>query len=142
MSLVRWKPFQDIDKFFGDFDFGLTAFPKNNFGDLGVDLYTEGNNLVAEMHLAGVDPEKVNLSIDNNILTISGNREEVKEEGEEGKSYFHREIRRGSFERSIQLPSEVDGDQANAEYNKGVLKVTMPQKTEPQKKINIKVLEN
>ena len=142
MGLIRWQPFQGFDKFFDGFDLGLTPLPKNQNWDLGVDLYTEGENLVAEMHLAGVDPDKVNISVENDLLTVSGSREEVVEEEKEDKAYFHREIRRGSFQRSIRLPNEVDFDQTQAEYKNGVLKITLPQKTKENKKINIKVIGN
>ncbi len=78
--------------------------------------------IVAE--LPGVKPEDVKLSLENNLLTIRG---EKKQEAEERNERVHRYERSyGSFERAFALPSTVDGDKITADYRNGVLTVSVP----------------
>jgi len=105
--------------------------------NLAVDVYEEGKNIVAEMQLPGIDPEKVNISVEDGYLVVSGSREEEKEKKE--KHYYSKEIRRGSFERAVRLPSAVVADKAEATYENGVLKVTVPKKEEQKGKVHVKV---
>ena len=120
--VLRWKPFRDIDRFF-DEDSPVMALPKFGF-DLAVDVYEKNGNVIAEMHLPGIDPEKIDISVEENYLKISGSREEKKEIEE--KDYYSKEIRHGSFERTIPLSHAVKKDKADASYKDGVLKVTIP----------------
>ncbi len=89
-----------------------------------VDMYEDKDNVVVEAQLAGMDPEQVEISIDNDVLCIKGESEKKSEVDE--KNYYRKEIRRGSFYRSIQLPAHVDGDKASATAEDGVLKITIP----------------
>lgn len=102
-----------------------------------VDMYEDKDNLIVETQLAGIDPEKVDISIENDVLCLKGEGEK-KSEVEE-KNYYRKEIRRGSFYRSIPLPAHVLGDQASAEAVDGVLKISIPKAPEAKpKKIEIK----
>lgn len=121
MQIIKWEPFKDIDRFFEDRM--LPSFPKLGW-DLAVDLYEEKGNVIAKMSLPGVKEEELDIEIEEDILTISGRREEEKETDK--KDYYSKEIRRGSFSRSVSLPKVVDAKKAEAEYKKGVLTVTMP----------------
>lgn len=140
MAIIKWEPFGEIDRFFND-------FPAQNFvkfgRDMAVDLYEEGENLIAEMSVPGVDPEKIDISIEGNYLRITGTREEEKDlpaqAGEKGKQFYSKEISRGSFERTLRLPLAVDEGKVEAEHKDGVLKITMP-KTGEKKKEKIKVI--
>ncbi len=127
MSLIKWEPFfGDIDRFFED----LPAPAGSKFGwDLAIDVYEKDNKVIAEMNLPGIDPERLNVSVEDNYLRISGSREESKEEKD--KHYYSKEIRRGSFERAVRLPSVVEKDKVDAEYANGMLRVTMPKLTKP-----------
>jgi HSP20 family protein len=110
--------------------FGNWPFPQDESGAIisawypAVDVF-EGQDavkLVAE--LPGVKPEDVKLSLENNVLTIRG---EKKQEAEENTERVHRYERGyGSFERAFVLPSTVDGDKISAEYRNGVLTVSVP----------------
>lgn len=124
MSLIKWEPFDDFDRVFRD----LSLLPASRMSsmslDLACDVYEDGNNLVAEMNLPGLRGEDIDVEVEDNHLHISGRREEVEEKKE--KSHYSKEIRRGSFERMIPLPDRVVGDKVEAEYEDGVLKVTMP----------------
>ena len=139
MSLIKWEPFDDFDRMFRDF--GLLTTPSGNqvMGfDMAVDVYEDGNDLVAEMNVPGLKGDDIDVEVEQNHLRISGKREEVQEKKE--KSHYTKEIRRGSFERVIALPNQVDATKVEAEYADGVLKVIMPKLTEEEdKKIKVRV---
>lgn len=136
MNLTRWQPFKEIENIFNDFPLSQTSI----FGwrsDLPVDVYEEGNNLVAEANIPGIDPEKINLTVEDNHLMLSGSREEEKEQKD--KNFYTKEISRTRFERSIPLPYSVNWDKADATYKDGVLKITMPKvKDTTGRKLKIK----
>ncbi len=132
MSLIKWEPFGEFDRFFTDFPNHLSAFGR----DMAVDLYEEGGSLIAEMSVPGMDPEKIDISVEGNYVHISGHREEQKEQNE--KQFYSKEICRGSFERTVRLPEEVDESSVEAEYKDGILKIVMPKKEE-KKREKIKV---
>ena len=134
MSLIKWAPFfpefDDMDKAMESM---LPSVRGNQFGFTpAVDMYEDKNNIVVETQLGGIDPEKVDISIENNVLTIKGESEKKSEV--EDKNYYRKEIRRGSFYRSIPLPTKVDGDAASAVNEDGVLKITVPKVTEVKPK--------
>lgn len=136
MSIIKWEPFGEIDRFFNDFPSQQIA----HFGrDMAVDLYEEGDTLVAEMSVPGIDPEKIDITVQNGYLSISGTREEQSEHKD--KQFYSKEISRGSFERTLRLPQVVDEDAVEAEYDDGVLKVIMPKadgKNKEKRKIAVK----
>jgi len=143
MSLIRWspffEPFEEMEKAFGD----MTPSIRNNqFGFVpAVDMYEEKDNVVVEANLAGIDPEKVNVSIENDVLCIKGESEKKSEVDD--KNYYRKEIRRGSFYRSVTLPAKVDGDRANAVTEDGVLKISIPKiKESKPKQIKIQNKKN
>ncbi|MBL7057861.1 Hsp20/alpha crystallin family protein [Patescibacteria group bacterium] len=134
MSLIKWTPsifeaFEDMDKVFEGMQPTI-----NKISDFSpaIDMYEEKDSMIVETQLAGIDPENVEISIENDILTIKGESEK-KSEVEE-KDYYRKEIRRGSFYRCIQLPTHVQGDKAEAEAHDGVLKITIPKSAETKKK--------
>lgn len=132
MRRYGWSPMRDFDRFF-DEDF----WSGQNF-TLAVDIYQDKNNVIVETPLAGVDPEKVEISIENDVLTISGRTEEKSEVKHE--DYYRKEIREGSFSRSVILPMAVKADATEATSERGVLKITLPKAEEAKpKKIAIKV---
>jgi HSP20 family protein len=138
MSLVKWEPFDEFDRMFRDF--GVLAPTRGNqIGfDLAVDVYEDGSNLAAEMNLPGLKGEDIDVEVEHNHLRISGKREEMQEKKE--KNHYAKEIRRGSFERVIALPSKVAANQVEAEYEGGVLKIIMPKLSEEEEsKIKVKV---
>ncbi len=125
MAIIKWSLFGDIDRLFEDFVFPV--FPKMGW-DMAVDVYEKDNNIIAEMTVPGIDPEKIDISIEDNYLRILGSREESREEKQ--KQYYSKEIRRGSFERVVRLPSGVQKDKVSAEYKNGELIIVLPKVTE------------
>lgn len=139
MSIIKWAPFfpefDDLEKMMGEM---LPAVRGNQFGFTpAIDMYEDKDNVVVETQLGGIDPEKVDISIENNVLTIKGESEKKSEV--EDKNYYRKEIRRGSFYRSIPLPTKVDGDKATAVNEDGLLKISVPKAPEGKPK-TIKIL--
>lgn len=137
MAIIKWSPFVDsfdeMDKLFSDFMPVLRSrVGQQNFMP-AIDMYEEKDNIVVETQLAGIDPDKVDISIENDILTIKGEQEKKTEV--EDKNYYRKEIQRGSFYRSVPLPMKVDGDAAVANVAEGVLKVSIPKAPEAKPKM-------
>ena len=94
--------------------------------------------MIVEAGLAGIDPKNVEVIVENDILTIQGKTEKKSEVDE--KNYYRREMRSGSFYRTVALPAHVDGSKAKAEFDDGVLKVSVPKlKSSEAKKIEVQV---
>ena len=112
-------------------------FSRSKIGfDLAVDVYEKEEKIFAEMHIPGIDPKKLDIEVDGELLKISGVREEKKEQNE--KNFFSREIKYGSFERTVVLPKKVISDQTQASYAEGTLVVSMPiESISKRKKITV-----
>ncbi len=133
MAIVKWEPFGELDRFFDEF--ALPAGGKMGF-DMAVDLYEDGNDIIAEMSVPGIEPENLDITVEGQYLRVVGRREEEKEK--KTKQFYSKEIRRGSFERAIRLPEPVSEASVKAEYEGGVLKVIMP-KLGDKRKNKVKV---
>lgn len=107
-------------------------------GELSLDVYDEKDNIVVKSTIAGVKPEDIDISVNNDMLTIRGKR--VHEEKIDEKNYFYRECYWGNFSRTIILPCEVKADKITAKLKNGVLMVKLP-KARQGKKVAIKVVE-
>ena len=133
MSLIKWspilEPFSDFDRWFDT---------PTNFAP-AVNVWEDENNVYAETPLPGIDPAKVDISIEDDVLVIEGSQEKKSEVDD--KNYYRREVRYGSFHRAVALPTSVKGEEAKAEYENGVLKITVPkeERAKPKKvKIDVK----
>jgi HSP20 family protein len=139
MALIKWQPFlepfEEMDKFFSDFPSAMRSSGDSGFVP-AVDMYEDKDNVVVEAQLAGIDPEKIDISVENDVLQIKGESEKKNEV--EDKNYYRKEIRRGSFYRSVPLPAHVQGDNASAVCEEGVLRISIPKAPETKpKKIKI-----
>lgn len=134
MAIIKWSPMGDIDRFF-DEDFFPTIFERTM---PALDIRQTEKEVIVEASVAGIDPEKVDISIEGDVLTIKGEsekKEEVKQE-----NYFRKEIHKGSFHRSVMLPVAVKGDAASAEFKNGILRILIPKEEKAMpKKIAVKV---
>lgn len=130
MALIKWTPFL-ADSPLAEMDKMMRDLNSDSGAQMGfspaVDIYENKNNVIIETQLAGIDPAKVDISIENDVLTIKGEGEKKSEV--EDKNYYRKEIRRGSFFRSISLPTHVVGDKASAIAADGVLKISVPKAT-------------
>ena len=142
-NLMRWDPFDDMrglrqrmDRLFGDFFSPrvLTWEP----AELGfaLDVYETDDALVVKGALPGVRPEEVDISVTGDVLTIKG--ETKSEEETKDGNYHRRELRYGSFARSVPLPTRVNHEKAEATFENGILTVTLP-KAEEVKPKSIKI---
>jgi HSP20 family protein len=129
-NLIRWEPAREImslreamDRLFDDAftrPFSLT----NAWSVPAVDMYQTDDEIVVKAALPGVKPDEVQISVTGEVLTIKG---EIKhEEDKKERSWHIRERRFGSFERSLILPTDVVADKAKAEFENGVLTITLP----------------
>lgn len=127
--------FDDMNKLFDDAWPGMMMRAMNSMVP-AMDVYEDKDNVYVETPLAGIDPSKVTISIENDVLTIEGKSERTSEV--EDKKYYRKEVSYGSFHRAVALPTAVNGNAAKATYQNGVLKITIP-KEERAKPITVKV---
>ena len=135
MALTKWNPlFADLaatkDRFnrlFGRDDFWDTEGVTTG-GEWApvVDIIENENALTVKAELAGIEPKDVAVTIDNNVLTLKGERRIEKEVTKE--NYHRMERAYGTFARSFALPTFVDADHVKAEFKNGLLVVTVPKK--------------
>jgi len=108
------------------------ALTTSNFAP-PVDVYEDEHNITLKIEVPGIDEKDINVTIENNTLTVRGERRFEKDEKEEN---FHRVERMyGSFTRSFTLPNTVDPEQVSAHYEKGVLKIRLSKKAEAKPKL-------
>ena len=97
-----------------------------------VDVYEDEHNITLKIEVPGIDEKDIDVRIENNTLTVHGERKFEKEEKEE--NYRRVERQYGSFTRTFTLPTTVDGEKVEANYEKGVLKVKLAKKAEAKPK--------
>jgi HSP20 family protein len=103
-----------------------------------VDFLEDGDDFVVKAELPGMDKDDINISLQDDVLTISG--EKKKEEKVAEKNYYRMERSSGTFSRSFRLPTEVQSDKAQATFKEGILELRLPKSEEAKKKeVSIKV---
>ncbi|MEO9256636.1 MAG: Hsp20/alpha crystallin family protein [Tepidiformaceae bacterium] len=137
-SITRWDPISEVsamrnamDRIFEQSVGRLPAFRGGEdlgMSQLGMDVFETNDSYVVKAAIPGVDPKDVDISIDDDVLTISGEFEQRDETHEE--NYLRREMHYGSFQRSLRLPPTVDAEKANAQFENGIMKLTLPKKPE------------
>ena len=137
MTVVRYDPFRDLRTLQEEvnrlFSTNLTrAFDDEGIGRgawaPSVDIYENKDQIVLEAELPGMKQEDFDLSIENNVITLRGERK--FEKTDETDNYHRVERSYGAFTRSFTLPQTVSAEGATAEYNNGVLRVTLPKREE------------
>lgn len=93
-------------------------------GELPVDMYQTGDDVVIRALIAGVSPDDLDIAITRDMVTIKGMREEIQEAADD--DYYHRELFWGSFSRTLLLPEEVLIDEAEAQEKHGLLEIRLP----------------
>ena len=145
-NLTRWDPWRNALSVREAMDRLLEeSFLRSSEGSflsmgeegLAVDVYTTDDDVIVKAAVPGVDPEDIDISISGDTLTIRGETRSEEEISEE--NYLRRECRYGAFRRSLVVPTAVESDQAEAEIENGVLKLTMPKSEQVKpKRIAIK----
>ena len=97
-----------------------------------VDVYEDEHNVNLKIEVPGIDEKDIDVRIENNVLTVHGERKFEKEEKEENFRRVERQY--GSFTRTFSLPTTVDAEKVQADYDKGVLKIQLPKKAEAKPK--------
>ncbi len=142
MSLTRWipmDPFAEMDELMRS----LPSLPGTSLTQQRafippVDVYETKDTVVVETQLPGINPDEVEVSVENGSLHIKG--EHKREHEVEEKNYYRKEVRSGSFYRQVPLPTEVQETKVAAEFANGILKITCPKaETTEKKKVQVKV---
>ena len=97
-----------------------------------VDVYEDEHQISLKLEVPGVDEKDFDICVENNTLTVTGERKFEKEEKEENFRRIERQY--GSFTRTFTLPTTVDAEQVKASYDKGILKISLPKKAEAKPK--------
>ena len=139
--LTRWDPFRE----FVTIQDRMNRLFRDSYGTQGpeealtnttfappVDVYEDEHNVTLKIEVPGIDEKDIDVQIENNTLTVHGERKYEKEEKEE--NYRRVERQYGSFTRTFTLPTTVDQDSVQADYDKGVLKIKLAKKAEAKPK--------
>jgi len=139
--LARWEPFRE----FATLQDRMNRLFRESFSDAGrdeslttssfapaVDVYEDEHKVSLKIEVPGIDEKDIDVRVENNTLTVHGERKIEKEEKEE--NYRRVERQYGSFTRTFTLPQTVDTENVSADYDKGVLKISLPKKAEAKPK--------
>lgn len=142
MAIVRYNPsravgwpnvWEELDR--------LTGLTVSNDSTLAVDVYETDTDVVVKMPVAGIQPDDLDISVTGDTVTVRGESRAEDESEDKKRNYYYREVRYGSFARSVTLPAPVQSDKAEAKTEHGVLTLTLP-KAEEAKPRSIKVKSN
>jgi HSP20 family protein len=136
-NVVRWNPMREAAELMNEFDrvleypllrqrWGMPLRTNEVVGswNLPLDVAEKGDVFTVKASLPGISPDDLNVTLEDNVLTIQG--ETKQDETIEENSYHIRERRYGSFSRSVRFPVPVEGDKVEAEYENGVLTLSIP----------------
>src|SRR5271168_2279707 len=138
--LTRWEPFREfatlqdrINRVFRDsYSAGQDDSLTTSTFAPAVDVYEDEHNVTLKIEVPGIDEKDIDVRIENNTLTVHGERKIEKEEKEE--NYRRVERHYGAFTRTFTLPTTVDSENVAANYDKGVLNIALPKKAEAKPK--------
>jgi HSP20 family protein len=132
MALIKWDPFREfnvLNERVGNLIGRNWEAPMSTTTwSPSVDIFENDNEVVIKAELSGLNAKDIDIKLENNVLTIRGERRFEKEAKEE--NYHRIECEYGSFSRAFSLPVAVDGDKVAADYKDGVLKVVLPKREE------------
>lgn len=117
----------DLDRLFKAFDTPFHSITECKAGGKGwipsLEVSQTDDHLIVNAELPGVDPEKIDITVEGDVLTIAGSKEEVREE--KGENVFHTERTFGEFKRALTLPFAVEDDGVEATFQNGVLSIKL-----------------
>jgi HSP20 family protein len=136
--ITRWDPFREfstlqdrMNRLFRESQGPEESLTTSSFAP-PVDVYEDEHNVTLKIEVPGIDEKDIDVRIENNVLTVHGERKFEKEEKEE--NYRRVERQYGSFTRTFTLPSTVEAEKVEANYDKGMLKIALPKKAEAKPK--------
>ena len=138
--LTRWDPYREFNNvqerlnrlFSASFNEGKDESLATSSFAPAVDVYEDEHNVTLKIEVPGIDEKDIDVRIENNTLTVHGERKFEKEEKEENFRRVERQY--GSFTRSFTLPTTVDAEKVSANYDKGILKISLAKKAEAKPK--------
>jgi HSP20 family protein len=137
--LTRFEPFREFASLQNQMNRLLQQEPQGGEESLlqtrfapPVDIYEDEHSYTLKLEVPGIDEKDVDVKLENNTLTVSGERKFEKDEKEE--NYRRVERRYGSFVRSFTLPATIDSENVTADYDKGLLKIRLAKKAEAKPK--------
>ncbi len=129
--LQKWRPFRDLESLRDDFDRLMDRFGEDWFSGRelfqirpAIEAFFEDGKFTVRTEMPGVDPKDVEIHLTGQTLTIRGKREQKLEEKK--RHFLRRELRYGSFERSMEVPEGIKAEDLKAVYRDGVLELTAP----------------
>jgi HSP20 family protein len=137
---IRWTPFNDLTRLQADLDRFFGGTSSERAWNPHFDVTEDASRIVLEADLPGVRQEQLELQVEQNVLTIKGERKPVRAADEKGDQYRHYERIQGAFTRSFKVPATVDAEKITAQLRDGVLTVVLPKRPEAQpQKIKVSV---
>jgi HSP20 family protein len=142
-NLTRWNPYQEMAgvrrlmrRMFEDplLSQGFDLVDQDQVWDFPLDVMENQDAYVVKASLPGINPDNLEITYNNNTLTIRGEVKEEEEHTDKEQRYHLRERRYGSFSRSIYLPTPIDANKIKADYNSGVLTLELPKAEEAKPK--------
>lgn len=129
MTLIKWQHRNPLSDMVSNiFDNDLGDFFGKRFSDPAANIIEKADTFQLDLAAPGMKKDDFRINLENNILTISAEFEDEKRE--EGKNYSRKEFYYGSFNRAFTLPKTIDLDKIKAEYESGILSITLPKKEE------------
>jgi HSP20 family protein len=138
MAIIRWDPFREMTQVQSQFNRLVDQVWSNRQESWlpAVDVFDTADAVVLKAELAGMDPDDIEISVEDNVLTIKGERK--FEEKVDDERYYRIERRFGTFQRSLALPQGVRSEDISADYDDGILEVRVPKAEEEKpKKITV-----
>lgn len=129
MAIVRWDPFREMTEFNRVFNRMLGSRGEGFMPT--IDLVDKGDEFLVQCDLPGVDPNDIEVDVDDNVLSIKGRRERTYKVGD-GARFQRIEREYGEFQRSIALPQDIDTERISAQCGNGVLEVHLPKSEQKQ----------
>ena len=139
MAIIRWDPFREMTSVQTQFNRLMDQMwgGRQESWLPAVDVFDNKDSVVVKAELAGMDPDDIQIEVEDNVLTVKGERK--FEETVDEERYYRVERRSGSFQRSLALPQGVRPDDISASYEDGILIVTVPKvEEEKPKRIEVK----
>jgi len=138
-KIIRWNPFKELIEVRDDFDRIVDRIfkPELDFWEKEtkaplVDIYEDNESIVVKAEIPGLKKEELEVSITDDSIILSGKKKDVKEVKKE--NFYRKEIREGSFFRTLPLPCAIDKEKVKASYKEGVLEINLPKAAEEKKK--------
>ena len=131
--ITRWEPFREMRRLHDMLDRAVDdAWIRQDPSEMAlegpapVDVYETDDDVVVKAVMPGVKADEISISVDRDVLTLRGETKSEQEEKDEKRDYHFREIRFSRYARSMRLPTLVDSDKAKAEFEDGILTLTLP----------------